>query len=353
MYWKGTCKDLDTHRRHEEEHMTISSTASSTVTGISVERTGDPDVLALQTLTLPAPGEGDVLVRHEMIGVNFTDIYQRRGFDPVDVPFTPGMEASGVVEAVGADVTTVRPGDRVAYARWRGSYAEAAVVPASSLIPLPEAVSFEQGAAFGMQGITAQYLITEFRKPGPGDTVLVHAAAGGVGLMLVQFAKHFGARVIGTVSSAAKAEAAREAGADAVIDYTAQDFADEVLRLTDGRGADLIVDGVGKATFDGDLRAVTTRGHIVVFGAASGPAEPFSPGELIGRSRTVSGGDVADGIGTHEELVTRANAVLDGIREGWLNSRIHTVLPLSDAAEAHRVLESREAIGKILLNARG
>lgn len=329
--------------------MTTASTASTTVTGIVARRTGGPEVLTVEDITLPAPAEGEVLVRHEAIGVNFTDIYQRRGFDPVPVPFTPGMEASGVVEAVGANITSVQAGDRVAYARWRGSYAEAAVVPASSLIPLPEGVSFEQGAAFGMQGITAQYLITEFRKPAPGDTVLVHAAAGGVGLMLVQFAKHFGARVIGTVSTTAKADAAREAGADEVIDYTVQDFADEVMRLTDGHGADLIVDGVGKATFDGDLRAVAKRGHIVVFGAASGPADPFSAGTLIGGSRTVSGGDVADGIGTHEELLSRADDVLTGIQQGWLSSRIHTTLPLTEAAEAHRILEGRQAIGKVLL----
>lgn len=323
---------------------------SITATGIVVDRTGGPDVLAVQDITLPTPAAGEALIRHEMIGVNFTDVYQRRGFDPVPVPFVPGMEAAGVVEAVGSDVTAVKRGDRVAYARWRGSYAEAAVVPVGSLIPLPDDVSFEQGAAFGMQGVTAQYLITEFCLPTRKDTVLVHAAAGGVGLMLVQFAKHFGARVIGAVSSATKAEAAREAGADEVIDYTRRDFADEVLHLTDGHGVDLIVDGVGKATFDGDLRAVATRGNIVVFGAASGPAEPFGPGDLISRSRTVSGGDVADGIGTHEELLARAGDVLDGIEQGWLTSRIHTTLPLTEAAEAHRVLESRESIGKILLS---
>lgn len=324
---------------------------STTVTGIVAGRTGGPDVLAVQDIELPAPGEGEALIRHEMIGVNFTDVYQRRGLDPIPTPFTPGTEASGTVEAVGPGVTEVQPGDRVAYARWRGSYADAAIVPVSSLIPLPDEVSFEQGAAFGMQGITAQYLITELRRPGPGDTVLVHAAAGGVGLMLVQFAKRFGARVIGTVSFPEKAEAARGAGADDVIDYTTRDFAEEVLHLTDGRGADLIVDGVGKATFDGDLRALATHGHIVVYGMASGPAEPFSASTLIGGSKTVSGGDVADGIGTHQELLARAGEVLDGIEQGWLSSRIHATLPLSEAAEAHRLLESRRSIGKILLTA--
>ncbi|MCS4592871.1 quinone oxidoreductase [Brevibacterium sediminis] len=325
-------------------------TAPTTVRGVVIDRTGGPDVLQPRTLTLPAPGPGEVLVRHERIGVNFTDIYQRRGTDPVAPPFTPGMEAAGIIETVGADVPGFHPGDRVAYARWRGSYAEAAIVPATSLIPLPDDVSFEQGAAFGMQGITAQYLITEFRKPSASDTVLVHAAAGGVGLMLVQFAKHSSARVIGTVSTQAKADAAREAGADEVINYTDDDFAETVLRLTDGHGADLIIDGVGKATFNGDLRAVATHGNIVVFGAASGPSDPLSPGELIGRSRTVSGGDVADGIGTHDELLARAKDVLDGIEQGWLTSGIHATLPLEDAAEAHRLLEERHTMGKILLN---
>lgn len=322
---------------------------STIVAGIVVSRTGGPDVLSVQDIILPDPGPGEALIRHEMIGVNYTDIYQRQGFDPVPTPFVPGMEASGFLEAVGPDVTSVKPGDRVAYARLRGSYAEAAIVPVTSLIPLPKEVSFEQGAAFGMQGITAQYLISEFRRPGPSDTVLVHAAAGGVGLMLVQFAKHYGARVIGTASTEAKAAAAREAGADAVIDYTTHDFAQEVMRLTDGHGADLILDGVGKTTFEGDLRAIATRGNIIVFGAASGPADPLNPGDLIGRSRTISGGDVADGIGTHEELLSRANEVLGGIGQGWLGSRIHATLPLTEAAEAHRLLESRHTIGKVLL----
>lgn len=326
-------------------------TQTRTTRAIVVERTGDPDVLTARTIELPAPGDGEVLVRHQLIGVNFTDVYQRRGLDPVPVPFVPGMEASGVVEAVGPGVTGFGPGDRVAYARWRGSYAEAAVVPASSLIPLPEDVSFEQAAAFPMQGITAHYLIHEFRRPEPGDVVLVHAAAGGVGLVLVQYAKHYGARVIGTVSSRAKADAARDAGAHEVIDYTAHDFADEVLRLTDGHGADIVFDGVGRATFDGDLRAVATRGQVVVFGAASGPSQPFGPGTLIGRSRTVSGGDVADGIGTHSELLARADDVIEGIRQGWLASRISATLPLEDAAEAHRLLEDRRTIGKVLLSA--
>ncbi|MGP9724500.1 quinone oxidoreductase family protein [Corynebacterium sp. AOP40-9SA-29] len=318
--------------------------------GIVVGRTGDPEVLENRDLPLPTLNSGEVLVRHEMIGVNFTDIYQRRGFDPVKTPFAPGMEASGVVDAVGPDVTFVKPGDRVAYARWRGSYAEAAVVPVTSLIPLPDDVSFEQAAAFPMQGITAHYLIHEFRKPAQGDVVVVHAAAGGVGLMLVQFAKHYGARVIATVSSQAKADAAREVGADVTINYSEQDFSDEVLKRTDGHGADIIFDGVGKATFNGDLQALAKQGHIIVFGAASGPPDPVEPGALIGGSRSISGGDVADGIGTHEELLSRAQDVMDGIEQGWLNSRIYTTLALSEAPEAHRILESRRAIGKILLS---
>lgn len=321
----------------------------TTVRGIVVEHIGDSAVLELQDITLPAPAVGEVLVRHIMIGVNYTDVYQRRGTDPVSVPFTPGMEASGVVESIGPGVTSVKVGDRVAYARWRGSYADAAIVPATQLVPLPENISFEQGAAFGMQGLTAHYLIHEFRPPSPGDVVLVHAAAGGVGLMLVQFAKHYGACVIGTASSQPKADAARHAGADDVIDYSTGDFADEVRRLTLGHGADLILDGVGRATFEGDLRAVAKHGHIVLFGAASGPAPEFAPGSLISGSRTISGADVADGISTHPELLARANEVIDGVQRGWLRSRIHATLPLAAAAEAHRLLEDRQTIGKTLL----
>jgi NADPH2:quinone reductase len=265
------------------------------------------------------------------------------------VPFTPGVEAAGVVESVGDDVPWVKPGDRVAYTGEPGAYAEASLVRADRLIILPDDISFEQGAAFPLQGVTAHYLIHEFKLPGPGDFVLIHAAAGGVGLHLVQWAKHLGANVIGTVSTEEKARIARDAGADHVILYTKQDFAIETRRLTKGRGADLIIDGVGKSTFKGDVDTVAIRGQIIMFGATSGPADPISPNALMGRSISISGGSLSNFISTREELLHRASEVIQGIQEGWLRLKIDRILDLSEAAEAHRMLESRETSGKILL----
>lgn len=240
-------------------------------------------------------------------------------------------------------------GDRVAYWGHLGAYAEASIVPASSLIRLPDDLSFEQGAAFPLQGMTAHYLVHEYRLPKPGDTVLIHAAAGGMGLLLVQWIKHLGGRVIGTVSTEEKARAAREAGADEVIPYTRQDFVAETKRLTNGRGADLIIDGVGRTTFAGNLEAVAVRGHVVIYGAASGPAVPIVPNSLMPRSISVSGGSLGNYLQTRQELLRRANDVLKGIREGWIRLRIDHVLPLSKAREAHRLLENRKSIGKIIL----
>jgi NADPH2:quinone reductase len=320
---------------------------------IRVSEYGGPEVLREQEVEVPSVGPGQVLVRLHAAGVNFADVYQRRGgFGPSQLPFTAGREGAGVVESVGAGVDTVKPGDRVAYAGVHGSYAEASVVPADRLIPLPADLPFEQAAAFPLQGMTAHYLLHEFRPVKPGMTVLVHAAAGGMGLLLVQWAKHLGARVLGTVSTEAKVQAAREAGADAVIQYTQQDFAAATRRLTGGAGADLIIDGVGKTTFPGDLEAVAVRGHIVVYGAASGPADPISPNELMPRSLTVSGGSMGNYIASRAELLRRAEDVLTGIREGWLRLRIGRVLPLAQAAEAHRLLEGRQSLGKIVLRVR-
>ncbi len=258
-----------------------------------------------------------------------------------------------MVEAVGKGVTTVKQGDRVAFTGQPGSYAEAIAVPADSLVTLPADLSFEQGAAFPLQGMTAHYLLYEFRRPKPGDTVLIHAAAGGMGLLLVQWARHLGARVLGTVSTEEKAKAAREAGANDVILYAQQDFVAEIKRLTNGRGADLIVDGVGKTTFAGNLEAVALRGHVVIFGAASGPADPIVPNALMARSITVSGGSLANYLLTREELLRRAGDVVAGIRAGWLRLRIAKVLPLTQVAEAHRLLEGRHTIGKLLLSVGG
>ncbi|MDA8100769.1 MAG: quinone oxidoreductase [Nitrospiraceae bacterium] len=317
---------------------------------IKVSKHGDASVLAFSSVEpQPVPGDGQALVRIQAAGVNFVDIYHRRGTYPLTLPFIPGLEAAGVVEAVGSGVTMVRSGDRVAYTGHIGSYAEFTAIAADRLIRLPENISFIEGAAFPLQGMTAHYLIHEFRTPRPGDTVLIHAAAGGVGLLLVQWAKRLGARVIGTVSTPEKAAAARAAGADHVIEYTVADFAAETKRITGGRGADLILDGVAKATFPGDLECVAVRGHIVVFGSASGPADPIVPNMLGPRSFSLSGGSLGNFIATREELELRSGAVLAAVREGWLKLRVDQVFPLAEAAKAQRLLESRGSIGKIVL----
>lgn len=317
---------------------------------IEVEKTGGPEVLTLQDIGgLEPPSPGQALVRIVMAGVNFMDVSQRRGTSPRETPFTPGLEAAGVVEAVGDGVKDVKPGDRVAYTGEPGAYAEASLVRADRLIPLPDDISFEQGAAFPLQGMTAHYLIHEFRQPVPGDFVLVHAAAGGVGLLLVQWAKHLGAFVIGTVSTEEKARMALEAGADDVILYTQKDFAAETYRLTNGHGADIIFDSVGKSTCKKDFEAVAPGGHIIVFGASSGPADPISPHALSGKSISLSAGSLANFISTREDLLRRAEGVIQGIREGWLTLHIDRVLDLAEATEAHRLLENRETSGKILL----
>jgi NADPH2:quinone reductase len=317
---------------------------------IRVEQAGGPEVLKLQDIApVEEPGPGQAVVKIAAAGVNYLDVQQRSGRYPVALPFTPGLEAAGVVESMGNDVTNVKPGDRVAYTGQPGAYAEASAVAASSLIPLPDQFTFEQGAAIPLQGMTAHYLIHEFRKPKAGDVVLVHAAAGGMGLLLTQWARHLGAHVIGTVSTEEKAQAAREAGANDVIDYTKNDFAAEAKRLTHGQGVDIIFDAVGKTTFPGDLQAVKTRGQIVIFGGASGPADPIVPNMLMGRAITVSGGSLQNFTTTREETLRRATDVIRGLQEGWLKMRISHVFPLAQASEAHRLLEGRATMGKLVL----
>jgi NADPH2:quinone reductase len=317
---------------------------------IKISNYGDADVLALtETEPKPRPGAGQVLVKIYAAGVNYVDIYHRKGLYPQTLPFIPGLEASGVVEAVGEKVADIGPGDRVAYTGHLGSYSEYTAIDAGRLISLPKELSFEKGAAFPLQGMTAHYLINEFRKPKRGDTVLIHAAAGGVGLLLVQWAKHLGATVIGTVSTEEKARAAKEAGADHVILYTKQDFVSETKRLTDGRGAQLIIDGVGKSTFPGDLEAAALQGHVVIFGASSGPADPIVPNALMAKSISVSGGSLFNYVATREDLLRRSKDVLSAVKEGWLKLRIDYVLPLAEAKKAHQLLEGRKSMGKIVL----
>lgn len=316
---------------------------------IQINEYGAPDVLELRDVNIGNPGKGQALIRLMFAGVNFIDIYHRRGTYPVKLPATLGYEASGVVEAIGEGVQNVSPGDRVAYVHEIGSYAEKNLVIADNLIKLPNELSFEQGAAFPLQGMTAHYLLHEFRKIKPNDIVLIHAAAGGMGLLLVQWAKHLGAKVFGTVSTEEKAKIAKDAGADEIIFYTKDDFATEIKNLTNGHGADLIIDGVAKTTFDGNLRAAALRGNIVIFGAASGIADPISPNILMGQSLTVSGGSLFNYILNKEELHMRANAVIEGILQGFLNLRIDEIIPLKDAAKAHQKLEDRKTSGKVLL----
>ncbi|HTU68997.1 MAG TPA: quinone oxidoreductase [Candidatus Baltobacteraceae bacterium] len=310
---------------------------------------GGPEVLQLQDLPTPAPGRGEALVRMAAAGVNYRDVYERTGRYGGTPPITAGAEGAGTVEAVGDDVRDVRVGERVAFTNVLGAYAQYVVAPADRLIPLPEGLSMIEGAAFPLQGLTAQYLVHEYYHVTPQTTVLLHAAAGGVGLLLVQMLKTIGARVIGTTSTDEKAAVAREAGADDVILYTRENFVDAVKKLTEGSGVDLVLDGVGKSTFPGSLESVRTRGTVVLYGSASGPADPIGPNSLQARSLTVAGGTLPNFIATREELLRRARDVLGAIANGTLTLRIDRTLPLAQAAEAHRLLESRATSGKLVL----
>ena len=319
---------------------------------IRVSAFGGPNVLKLTDIEQPTPQAGEALVRVAASGVNFMDIGQRAGRRGGQaLPFTPGGEASGTVESVGEGVTGVKPGDRVMYAMGpNGTYAEFVVVPAALLVPVPPELDLVQAAAIPVQGYTAHYLLHDYRPVGPDSIVLVHAVAGGVGLLLTQIATHLGAHVIGTTSSQEKAAKAKAMGARDVIIYTETNFAAEVKRITGGKGVDLVLDAVGKTTFPGDLEAVRSRGQIVVYGAASGPVDPFSPNAALGgRALTVSGGSLANFVGTRAELERRAEFVASGIRDGWLKLSIEAILPLAKATEAHTLLESRKTSGKLLL----
>jgi len=319
---------------------------------IRIANYGDPGVLRLEEVPQPKPGTGEALVRVHTVGVNYADVYMRSGAArmPVPFPFTPGIEGAGVVEAVGEGVTEVKPGDRVAYATMNvGSYAEYHVMQASHLAPLPKEFDFDDGAAAILQGLTAHYLLHDFYPIKRGSNVLVHAAAGGMGLLLTRWLKHMGAVAFGTVSTEEKAKAARAAGADHVINYTTHDFAEEAKKLTGGAGVDYIIDGVGKTTFTKNYDALKTHGWATVYGMASGPAEPVVPNSLMMKSLTISGGALFNYTSPHSELLRRAKDVFTGLREGWLKLSISRTFPLAQAAEAHRLLEGRQTVGKLLL----
>ncbi len=317
---------------------------------IQIREHGGPERLELRDVDAPTPGDGEALVRLGAAGVNFIDTYQRGGLYKVTLPFVPGMEGAGEVLAVGPNVSEVAVGDRVAYAMTPGSYAEQSVVPAAKLVRIPEGVSTELAAAVMLQGMTAHYLSHSTYPLKEGDACLVHAAAGGVGLLLVQMAKMRGARVFGTVSTEEKAELARGAGADEVIRYTEEDFEEAIKDLTNGKGVQVVYDSVGKTTFEKSLNCLEPRGLLALFGQSSGPVGGFDPQVLNAKgSLYLTRPSLGHYVQDRDELLWRAGDVLRWVGEGKLDVRVDSSLPLTDAAEAHRKLEGRETAGKVLL----
>ena len=317
---------------------------------VRVHEFGGPEALTYEEVPGPAPGEGEALVKIGASGINYIDVYYRTGQYPADPPFTSGQEAAGTVESVGDGVEGLSAGDKVAYEGVLGSYAEYAVVPAHKLVPLPDGVDIRTAAAVLLQGMTAHYLVRDTYKLGPGDTALLHAAAGGVGLLLIQMVKKAGATAIGTVSTEAKAALAHEAGTDEVILYTEKDFEVETRRITDGRGVDVVYDSVGKSTFDKSLNCLRPRGTLALFGQASGAVGPLQLQRLnAGGSLFVTRPSLVHHTLTREELLGRAEDVFGMVASGELSVRIDRKFPLSAAAEAHSRLEGRLSTGKLLL----
>jgi NADPH:quinone reductase len=317
---------------------------------IQITQLGGPEELKLADAPTPVPAAGEALVRIAATGVNFIDVYFRTGLYKADLPFTPGSEAAGTVESVGEGVDTLKPGERVAYAMVRGSYAQYAVVPADKLVKLPDHVDFPTAAAAMLQGMTAHYLTHSTFALKKGDVALVHAAAGGTGSLIVQMAKMLGATVIGTAGSDEKAAIAKQAGADEVIVYTRQDFVAEVKRITNGRGVDVVYDSVGVSTFLKGLDTLRPRGMMVLFGQSSGAVAPFDPGILNPKgSLYLTRPSLAHYATTRSELEWRAGDVLNWIDEGKLKLRIDRTYPLAQAADAHRDLEGRKTAGKLIL----
>ncbi len=324
--------------------------AEAVMKAIQMHETGGPEVLKLAELPIPLPGPGQVLIRVEAVGVNFIEIYFRKGVYKAALPFTPGSEAAGTVEKLGPGVTGFAAGDAVASVGVLGSYAEYALVSATSLVKIPAGLTMQQAAAALLQGMTAHYLSHSTFPLKAGDTALVHAGAGGVGLLLTQMAARLGARVIATVSTTEKAKLSRDAGAADVILYTKQDFEAEVKRLTNSKGADVVYDSVGKTTFEGSLNCLRPRGMLVLFGASSGPVPPFDLIQLSGKgSLFITRPTLWHYVATREELEWRASDVLGWIAKGELKLRTEHAYPLSEAAQAQTDLEARKTTGKILL----
>ena len=317
--------------------------------GIRVHAFGDASVLKYEDLPDAPPKSGEAAVKIDAAGVNFLDVYHRSGVYPIPLPITLGQEAAGTVTAVGEGVTSVKPGDRVAWTGLFGSYAETNTVPADRLVRLPAGITAKQGAAAMLQGITAHYLATSTYPLEPGDTCLIHAGAGGVGLLLTQVAKLRGARVITTVSTDEKAALSRAAGADEVIRYTTQEFDAEVKRFTNGRGVEVVYDSVGKTTFEKSLTCLAPRGMLVLFGQSSGKPDKFNPLDLTKGSWFLTRPTIVHHIAEPSELQRRAKDVFDWIASGRLTLRTEFEFPLKDAAAAHRALEGRATTGKVLL----
>jgi len=317
---------------------------------ITVYETGDADKLTYGDAPLPEPGRGEVRVKVEAIGLNFTEIYQRIGRAPRPLPFIPGGEFAGTVDVVGAEVDEFKPGDRVATHSGMGGYAEYALAAASALYRLPEGVTTQQGAAMMLQGATAHYLAYSTYPLKQGDTALIHAAAGGVGLLLVQIAKRCGARVIGTVSTEEKAQLARQAGADEVIFYTTEDFEAATKRLTDNKGVEVVYDSVGLTTFDKGLNCLKPRGYMVLYGQSSGVVPPVDP-QILNRkgSLFLTRPTLGYYVLTHEEFMWRCNDVFGWLAAGELDLRIDRTFPLSEAGAAQRYMEDRLTRGKVLI----
>ena len=316
---------------------------------VQITEFGGPEVMKYQDLPDLSPTDGQALVQMEAVGVNYTDTYSRSGVNPTALPWVVGVEGAGVVKQVGTSVTQVREGDSVVYCGIAGSYAEQAIVPADRLIKIPQGLDSKASAAAMLQGMTAHYLCHSTYQVKQGDKVLVHAGAGGVGLLLIQMVKRLGGYVFSTVSTDAKAQLAKDAGADEVILYTSQNFAEEINKATNGQGVEVVYDAVGQTTFDGSISSLARRGYMVLYGQASGPVPPVDPRVLGNGSKFLTRPGLGDYTVTRQELDQRAGDVLDWVKSGELKLRIEHVMALSEASEAHRQLESRLTTGKVVL----
>jgi len=317
---------------------------------IRIHQIGGPEVLRLEETADPRPGPGEALVQLEAIGLNFIEVYQRTGLYRSSLPFTPGGEGAGRVMALGEGVTNIRPGDRVASTNFMGAYAELSRVPAGRLVPIPDGIETRLAAAALLQGMTAHYLAVSTYPLAPGSWCLIHAAAGGVGLLLCQIARARGARIIGTVSTPEKAALAAKAGAEHIVLYTQQDFVAETRRITAGQGVSVVYDSVGRSTFEGSLDCLSPRGMLVLFGQSSGSVLPIDPQLLNSKgSLFLTRPTLGHYVASREELLSRAGDLFNWIREGKLEVRIDRTYPLAEAAAAHRALEGRETTGKVVL----